>query len=154
MCCWTAPLKCSSYELNFLHLFWLLHRSQSQTADLDDSQSFFQAALVCSVFEGGTCDESMTLLCLSVSQERVPIRSKQQNVPKKKNSMIILWQLTEAALFCPLKNSFCDQCVPITQSDKGGVRHVRTALDVESFYCLLSVKCWPGPYSIALYCIK
>lgn len=113
----------------------------------------------------------MKLNCcvLSVSQERVPVRSTLLNMKKKAahskkkkkeeenvpsaitascfffHSVKAMQQLLYSASFKSFLSS-CDQCVPITQSDIGGVWHARVVMDYEKkghiliyIYCIYTV---------------
>jgi len=80
-------------------------------------------------------NEIIGLLCLSVSLERVPVRSTLLNIKnaahgqENKCPESYAESYAAAALFCHFRSFPCDQCVPITQSDTGGVWHVRVVMD-------------------------
>lgn len=84
---------------------------------------------------------------LSVSQERVPVRSTIKRAAHSKKKKKVPSAITASVFFHSVKAmqkllysassnlfSSCDQCVPITQSDIGGVWHARVVMDYERSY--------------------
>lgn len=96
---------------------------------------------------------------LSVSQEWVPVRFTLLNIKKAAHSENVPSAITASVFFHSVKAmqqllysassnlfSTCDQCVPITQSDIGGVWHARVVMDYERSYIYTYLYC-----SVACY---
>lgn len=71
-----------------------------------------------------------------------------KNVPSAITASVLFHSVKamQQLLYSASSNLFssCDQCVPITQSDIGGVWHARVVMDYERSYIYI--------YSIYIYC--